>query len=109
MSLIFGLNLHAEMQILPEVSVDESILNGHIIMIDMKDSLLVSGNETVQLEVEIGVEQKNKLFRSFLMTEDASILEKIYVNNSNEQPVTLKIIQRYKMIREKQLSQKLLN
>ena len=107
--LLIGLQTHAQMQMLPEVSVDDSILGGHIIMIDMKDLLLISGTETLQIESEIGIEQKNKLLISFLMTEDASEIQFLFAGNNHDKPATEKIIQRYRLIRLKQTSMKILN
>lgn len=106
---MFGLQLHAKTEMLPEVSVNESILGGHVVLINMKDSLLISGQETQHIESEIGSEQKDNLLRSFLMLEDASELENNYIGSSEDKNVTRLIIQRYQLIREKQKELKILN
>lgn len=106
---MFGLQLHAQTQMLPEVSVDESILGGHVVLINMKDSLLISGKESQNIDQEIGADAKNNLLRSFLMLVDSAELENTYIGSSDEKPVTQKIIQRYQDIREAQIQKKFLN
>ena len=109
MLVLGGLQTQAETQMLPEIAVDESILGGHIVLINMKDSMLISGKESLQIESEIGIDQKNKLIISFLMAEDPAEIQFTYAGNNHDKPITEQVIQRYRLIRQKQISLKILN
>lgn len=109
MLVLGGLQTQAETQMLPEIAVDESILGGHIVLINMKDSMLISGKESLQIESEIGIDQKNKLIISFLMAEDPAEIQFAYAGNNHDKPTTEQVIQRYRLILQKQSSLKILN
>jgi hypothetical protein len=80
---------------LPEAQVDVSTLGGHIILIEMKEYLIISGDETKALESELGETVLKNFFQDMLLsTPTAELIEK-YIQRSSSQLISQKIISRY--------------
>ncbi len=79
--------------VLPAVSVNEGTIGGDIILINMKDYLVIQGDQSKVLKEELGIEIKNKFTRDLVLTKSVEYLQANY--GSDNRPITNEIISRY--------------
>ena len=94
LSLFFSQLVIAESIQLPAVEVNQDVLGGDILLINMKEYLVISGSESTALKNELGIENKKNFTKDIIMTEPIDQLIAYYMP-SESRPVTMKIIQRY--------------
>ncbi len=79
--------------VLPAVTVNEGTIGGDIILINMKDYLVIQGDQSKVLQEELGAEVKNNFTRDLVLTKSVEYLQANYGNDSR--PITNEIISRY--------------
>ncbi len=78
----------------PAVEVNEAVLGGDILLINMKEYLVITGVESAALAKELRINKKNQLTKDIILEKSVEQLEKIY-HASEFRPTTSQIINRY--------------
>ncbi|MGZ3770957.1 MAG: hypothetical protein ACXVCP_15620 [Bdellovibrio sp.] len=79
---------------LPEVRLNQEALGGDILLIKMKDYLVISGKESLELEIELGVDAKKSFTRDIIMTKSVDELTALY-NPVNDRNTVQAVLNRY--------------
>jgi hypothetical protein len=79
--------------VLPTVTVNKETLGGDILLINMKDYLVIQGNQSKVLETELGAELKKKFTHDIVMTQSVEFLLANYATEAR--PVTKEVINQY--------------
>ena len=96
-SLLFSQFAIAEWVQLPAVEVNQEVLGGDILLINMKEYLVISGAESAALVKELGIDSKNAFTRDIIMTKSVDKLIASY-QPSEARPMTEQIIVKYSNI-----------
>jgi hypothetical protein len=88
----------------PDTVINNKILGGDILLVQMKDYVVISGDESQALEAELGPHTKKQFTRDIVMNES---VEKLIIkyNYENKLPTVQKILARYHQVLAKIESQ----
>lgn len=82
--------------VLPTITINQETQGGDILLINMKDYLVIQGNQSKVLEAELGPELKKKFTHDLVMTQSVEFLLANYGNE--KRPVTNEVINQYSEI-----------
>ncbi|HEY1079406.1 MAG TPA: hypothetical protein VGE46_04890 [Bdellovibrio sp.] len=83
-----------------DVSLDQSIVGGHVILLQMKDHLVISGAESASLDQELSPSLAKDMIRDLVMGNSAQKLASSY-NPGKNRPTVERILNRYLSITAK--------
>lgn len=83
-----------------DVSLDQSVVGGHVILLQMKDHLVISGAESASLDQELSPSLAKNMIRDLVVGTSAQELALSYNPEKNRPTVEL-ILNRYLSITKK--------
>ena len=86
-------NANASWQALPAAQISSKTLGGEILLIQMKHSLVIDGDESAKLLAELGVTMKKSLLNDMIMNKPATSLTEAY--GRPDRPATNSVIEKY--------------